>query len=81
MTLFSSKNKNKIIIYNHIFDDSTPFKGWIHYCFLCNALTSREQKYLNSKKYYVIICKDCKHNFHNKPYAAIKNFIIKKNLI
>lgn len=81
MRLYFYKNKNKIIIFNHIIDKSIPFEGWIHNCFLCNTLTSREQKYLDSNKYFVIICKDCKHNFYNKSYAVIKNFIIKKNLI
>ena len=78
MGLYYEKEKNKIIIYKHLYDKSIPFKGWIHYCFLCNSLTSRNQKYLDSKKYYVIICKDCKNKFHNKSYAVIKNFIINK---
>ena len=78
--LFFNKNKNKIIVFNHIFGYSNPLKGWIHNCFLCDTLSSREQNYNKSSKYFVIVCKDCKKKFEDKTYADIENFILKKKL-
>ena len=80
MRLYYEKDKNKVIIFKHFDEESIPYKGWLHYCFLCGSITSRNQNYLNSNKYYVIVCKDCKHKFHNNSYAVIKNFITKKKL-
>jgi len=80
MELFNEKEKDKIIIYKHFYEPSIPFKGWIHNCFLCNSITSRYQRYLDSKKYYVIVCKNCSEKFNNKPYAVIKKYILKNNL-
>lgn len=80
MSLYYEKSKNKYIIYRHFEEKSIPLFGWIHNCFLCYSLTSRNQKYLNSNKYSVIICKCCKNKFNNKPFAVIKNFIIKNKI-
>ena len=43
--------------------------------FLCDSLSSREQNYNKSSKYFVIV-KDCKSNFEDKTH--IEKFILKK---
>jgi transcription elongation factor Elf1 len=75
MLFYEKIKKNKHIIFLHYKNSTLKQEGWIHNCYLCDAKTSRIQKYNNNDNIFVIICKDCKIHFKNKTYADINKFI------
>ena len=74
MTLFFEKIKDKILIFDHYFDKSIPFKGWIHNCLICENLSGKILNYQDNID--TIVCKNCTKDFKNKKHADLDKFII-----
>ena len=56
------KDKDNFLIFYHDPYDNLPLKGWQHYCYVCQNITSKEYFYsiYMNKNIYINKCTECK---------------------
>ena len=86
MIFYHEKYSDYILIYNHsLSDKSLPLNGWLHRCFVCEAISCKEVDY-NYKKiaFKITTCPNCQNKFKkvkkNKLNRFIDRYFIKKSL-